>query len=147
MSLLRKGVVGAVALVTLGLGAGVAGATLAGGTASAGTIAASGSKGQNQAAKHFNCANASRRLGHLQRVEARFNKTFARIDKHVAAATKKGDTKLVAYWQKVLAHQKRVESHVLSPKVKAKAAKADGMISAKCHVAAPATSSAHVTST
>ncbi len=139
-SVLRKTLIAVAATGVLSFGAvgtvGPAGASTA-------TL---GPKAQAQAEKHFNCANAARRLGHRQRVEARFAKKMAHLNQAEAKATKSGNTKVAAYWKKLIARQQKIESHTLGTKAKARAAQRDAMITAKCHVAAPSSSSGTATS-
>ena len=125
--------------------------TVAVGALTFGTVGASGAaatthtpaqlaKGLAQAEKHFNCSTAARRLGYVQRLEARYAKRNARLAALEANAKKANDTKRAAYLQKVIDHQKKIQSHMLGTRMmarQAKLAKVAKLAQAKCHIAPP----------
>jgi hypothetical protein len=88
--------------------------------------------------KHFNCSNAVRRLTQVKRIEEKFARGEARVEKRVAAAQKAGHTKEAAYWQKVLARRQRFEQKLLNARFLSRAAKVSTAAEDKCHTTVPA---------
>ena len=116
----RKVVTGVVALgvLTLGMG-GVAGAA---------------TTTTPKAARHFNCANATKALTRIQKAEADITAGLPKLHAAEAKAAKAGNTKRADRLNKRIA---RFES----TKFKARLAKRAATIEAKCQVAAPSTTS------
>lgn len=113
----RKLAVGAVAVGALSLGtAGIAGAAT---TAPAPKVL-----------RHFDCANATRALARIDKVEARIAAGLPRLTAAETQATQGGDTTLANRIQKWIT---RLESS----KVHARLTRASAAIEAKCHVSAP----------
>jgi hypothetical protein len=88
--------------------------------------------------KHFNCSNAVQRLTQVKRIEEKFARGEARVEKRVAMAQKSGHTKQAAYWEKVLAHKERFEKKLLNARFLSRAAKVSTAAEAKCHTTVPA---------
>ncbi len=103
------------------------------------------SKGLSQVEKHFNCSTAGRRLGYVLRLEARYAKKNAKLAALEAKAQQAHHTKRAAYWQKVINHQKKIQSHVLGARLMARQAKVAKLAQAKCHMALPASTTSTTT--
>ncbi len=121
LSAARIVVVGAVAVGALSLGtAGVAGAASPTAT--------------SKAAKHFDCAKASKVLDRIAKGEAEINAGLPKLAAAEAKAQKAGKTKRADHLKKRIA---RLES----ARYKARLDKRASAIEAKCHVPAPSTTS------
>ncbi len=115
----RALVIGAVVVGALALGApGVAGA------------AASPAPTATPAAAHFNCANATRALTRIDKVEARVSAGLPKLHAAEARAAKAGRTRLANRIEKRI---RRLESAEAGKRLSRRSA----AIEAKCHVAAP----------
>lgn len=117
----KKLIVGVVAVGALSVGAaGVAGATT--------TTSAPSS---TPAAHTFNCANATKRLARIQKVEGDIAAGLPKLTAAQAKAASAGKTKRADRLEKRITRLK-------SPTFKARLDKATSAIEAKCNVSAPA---------
>ncbi len=92
-----------------------------------------------RAARHFNCARASKVLAHIQAVESNIAAGWPKLNAAEATARQKGKTRRVD-------HLKKRISRLESPAYKARLEKQKSRIEAKCQVNSPATSSSGASS-
>jgi hypothetical protein len=117
-------VVGAVAVGALTLGtAGIAGAAAPGTSVSASSVTPA-------ALARFNCANATKALTRIEKVEGRVSAGLPKLKAAEAKANQAGRTRRAARIEKRI---KRLESTTFGTRL----TKASAAIEAKCHVGAP----------
>jgi hypothetical protein len=97
--------------------------------------------------KHFNCSTAERRLGYAQRIEARFTKKLHKLQALETKAQAAKHTTLAAYWQKIIAHEQKVEAKVVGAKLLARQAKVTRLAQNKCHTSLPTATASTASST